>query len=59
MSCQDCSGLEIQASSLRRRLDRAEQDIRELESERAGLVATVGRLREQLLSLAAQQHGGI
>lgn len=55
MTCSDCAGLEIRASSLRRRLDRAEQDIRELESERAGLVATVARLREQLLSLAAQR----
>jgi len=54
MTCSDCSGLDIAAASLQRRLDSAEADNRELEKERAGLLATIARQREQLLSLATQ-----
>lgn len=54
MTCQDCSGLDIAAASLRRRLDSAEADNRELEAEREGLLAEIARQREQLLNLARQ-----
>lgn len=57
MTCSDCSGLDIAAASLARRLEAAEADIRELEAERAGLLATVARQREQLLNLASQVTG--
>jgi hypothetical protein len=54
MTCSDCSGAEIRASSLQRRLDSAEADVKELEAERAGMLATIARQREQLLNLASQ-----
>jgi hypothetical protein len=57
VTCQDCSGLDIAAASLRRQLDRAEADIRELEAERAGLLAEVARLKDRTYALATQIAG--
>lgn len=59
MTCTDCASESIRADSLRRRLDSAEMDIRELEKERAGLLAEVARLKDRTYALAAQVTGGI
>ena len=57
MTCTDCASESIRADSLRRRLDSAEMDIRELEKERAGLLAEVARLKDRTYALAAQVTG--
>lgn len=53
MTC-DCAGLSLRAEALHRRVAALEDDVAELESENAGLRATVARQREQLLNLASQ-----
>lgn len=54
MTCQDCSRLDIQNSSLQRQLERLRADLKEAEFEVRGLRAEVYRLREQNHSLASQ-----